>query len=101
MFLFNSTFTTGSGFSVPSYPVSVSFVTPSSVTITFDTYFNSDKSKYFSCMYSLSISSSSGLSLSGTESLSGVSFPSSSVSSVISAVFIIGLFPSVTTFLLL
>ena len=91
-FLSKSTFTTGSGFSNPVCPVSVSFLSPFSITIALLTHFNNDKSKYCTFKYSLSISSSFGLLLFGVESISSTGFPSSSLSSVISAVFIIILF---------
>ena len=54
LFLCNSTFTTGSGSSCPLYPVSVTVSFPSSITITFDTNFSSDKSKYSTFTFSIS-----------------------------------------------
>ena len=53
-FLCSSTFTTGSGFSCPLYPVFVIFSFPSSITITFDTNFSNDKSKYSTLTFSIS-----------------------------------------------
>ena len=88
-FLFNSTFTTGSGSSVPSYPVSVTFSCPSSITITFVTYFSKAKSKYSTFTFSISWSSSPSFHSSGSESSSSISSPSSSVSSDICAWFVI------------
>ena len=54
-------------------------------------YFLSAKSNSSTITFSMSISSSSGTSLSGVESSSSIGSPSSSLSSEISAVFIITL----------
>ena len=85
---FKSTATMSSGSSSALCPVSIIVSSPFLFTIACVTHFLSDKSKYCTFTFSISWSSSPSFHSSGVESLSFTSFPSSSVSSEICALFI-------------